>query len=289
VASTTGAAAVSARAGLGFETAEAPSELINNPSVDAVFILTRHDSHAGFVTAALAAGKSAFVEKPLAADRTQLEVVRTAYASALAEGRPAFVMVGFNRRFSHLTEKLQAFFAGRSEAMLVNIRCNAGFIPRDSWIQAPAQGGRIVGELCHFVDWARAVVGCPVRKVMAAALPDANRYSHDNVSVMLEYEDGSIANLVYVANGDRTIGKEFFEVFCAGGVARLDDFKTLSLTRNSRTKMVKGSQDKGHRREIELTIDAMNLGKAAPIPFEEILEVTETTFAIVEALARGAS
>jgi predicted dehydrogenase len=111
-------------------------------------------------------GKLVFVEKPLAVDRAQLETIRTAYATALAEGRSPFLMVGFNRRFSPLTEKLKTFFAGRREAMLVNVRCNGGFIPRDSWIQEPAQGGRIVGELCHFVDWARAVIGSPMRRVM---------------------------------------------------------------------------------------------------------------------------
>jgi polar amino acid transport system substrate-binding protein len=235
------------------------------------------------------AGKAVFVEKPLAVSRAQLETIRTAYASALAEGRSAFLMVGFNRRFSPLTEKLKTFFSGRREAVLINIRCNAGFIPRDSWVQDPAQGGRIVGELCHFVDWARAVVGSPMRRVLAAALPDANRYSRDNVSVMIEYEDGSIANLVYVANGDRAVGKELFEVFSAGGIARLDDFKTLSLTRNGKTETVKGNGDKGHRREMELTLAAMNEGRNAPIPFDELTEVSETTFAIVENLERGAS
>jgi polar amino acid transport system substrate-binding protein len=287
IASSTGAAAISARSGFGFETAEAPSELIDNPNVDAVFIFTRHDSHAAYVKAAMDAGKAVFVEKPLAVNRAQLETIRTAYASALAEGRSAFLMVGFNRRFSPLTEKLKTFFLGRREAMLINVRCNAGFIPHDSWIQDAAQGGRIVGELCHFVDWARAVIGSPMRRVMAAALPDANRYSRDNVSVMIEYEDGSIANLVYVANGDRAVGKEFFEVFSAGGIARLDDFKTLSLTRNGKTETVKGNRDKGHGKEIELTIAAMNAGKDALIPFDELAEVTETTFAIAEALERG--
>ncbi len=289
VASSTGAAAVSARSGFGFEAAEAPSELIANPSVDGVFILTRHDSHAEYVRAAMDIGKLVFVEKPLAVDRAQLETIRTAYATALAEGRSPFLMVGFNRRFSPLTEKLKTFFAGRREAMLVNVRCNGGFTPRDSWIQEPSQGGRIVGELCHFVDWARAVIGSPMRRVMAAALPDANRYSGDNVTVTIEYEDGSIANLVYVANGDRAVGKEFFEVFCAGGVARIDDFKLLLLTRNGKTETVKGGRDKGHARELELTIAAMNEGKDAPIPFDELIEVSETTFAIVETLERSAS
>ena len=265
--------------------AESPSELLDNPNVDAIFILTRHNSHAGYVKAALEKGKCVFVEKPLAINREQLEMVRTAYEKALAEeDRPPFLMVGFNRRFSPLTEKLKTFFAGRSEAMLLHIRCNAGFIPRGSWIQETENGGRIVGELCHFVDWARAVVGCPMHTVSATALPDRGRYNRDNVSVTIGFEDGSVANLLFLANGDQPIGKEYFEVFCEGGIARLDDFKTLYLSRNGKTQTLKGGRDKGHRREMELTLEAMKQDKDAPILFEELIEVTEATYAIEEAI-----
>ena len=284
VASSTGAAAESARTGFGFTMAESPSELVANPNVDAVFILTRHNSHATFVTSALERGKSVFVEKPLAINREQLEMVRAAYAERLAGNGSPFVMVGFNRRFSPLTEKLKDFFARRSEPMMVHIRCNAGFIPGDSWIQDPENGGRIVGELCHFVDWARAVVGYPMQTLTAAALPDSGRYHRDNVSVTIGFEDGSVANLLYLANGDRAVPKEFFEVFCASSIARIDDFKTLSLSRNGKTETLKTGQDKGHRREMEVTIAAMKKGEEAPISFAELMEVTEATFAIEEAI-----
>jgi predicted dehydrogenase/NADPH:quinone reductase-like Zn-dependent oxidoreductase len=284
VATNTGAAAASARTSFGFSAAESPSELLDNPNLDAVFILTRHNSHAAYVKTGLDRGKNVFVEKPLAVDREQLELVRTAYVQALAENRAPFLMVGFNRRFSPLTEKLTSFFAGRAEPMLVHIRCNAGFIPRDSWVQNPKHGGRVVGELCHFVDWARAVVGCAMRSLTAAALPDAGRYNGDNLTVTISFEDGSVANLVYVANGDKAVAKEYFEVFCGGSIARMDDFKVLSLSRGGKTETSKRSRDKGHRREMELTIDAMKQGKAAPIPFDELVEVTEATFAIEEAM-----
>jgi predicted dehydrogenase len=168
--------------------------------------------------------------------------------------------------------------------MLVHIRCNAGFIPRSSWVQDPENGGRIVGELCHFVDWARAVVGCPMQAVNAAALPDAGRYNQDNVTVTIRFEDGSVANLVYVANGDRAVAKEYFEVFCGSSIARIDDFKTLSLSRSGKTETIRGGRDKGHRREVELTAAAMKEGKEAPIPLAELIEVTEATFAIEEAI-----
>ena len=284
VATTTGAAATSARSGFGFTMAESPSALLINPNVDVVFVLTRHNSHAAYVAGALEQGKLVFVEKPLAINREQLEVVRTAYARALAENRSPFLMVGFNRRFSPLTARLQEFFAGRTEPMVVHIRCNAGFIPRGSWIQDPENGGRIIGELCHFLDWARAVVGCRMQTLTAVALPDAGRYNRDNVTVTISFEDGSIANLVYLANGDRAAGKEYFEVFCGGGIASIDDFKTLYLTRNGKKETSRGGGDKGHRREMELTIDAIRLGEDAPISFEELLEVTEATFAVEEAV-----
>ncbi len=284
VASNTGAAAESARTGFGFAMAESPSELLANPNVDAVFILTRHDSHAGYVASALERGKSVFVEKPLALNREQSEMVQTAYADELAANKVPFLMVGFNRRFAPFTDKVKDFFAARSEPMLVHIRCNAGFIPASSWVQDPQNGGRIVGELCHFVDWARAVVGYPMQTLTAAALPDSARYHGDNVTVTIGFEDGSVANLLYLANGDRAVAKEYFEVFCAGSIARIDDFKTLSLSRNGKTETLKTGQDKGHRREMEVTIAAMKNGEEAPISFAELIEVTEATFAIEEAI-----
>jgi polar amino acid transport system substrate-binding protein len=284
VATSTGAAAASARAGFGFALAQSPSELLDNPNLDAVFIITRHNSHAAYVKSALGLGKQVFVEKPLAIHREQLEMVRAAYGTAMLEGRSPFLMVGFNRRFSPLTEKLKTFFVRRAEPMLVHIRCNAGFIPSGNWVQELENGGRIVGELCHFVDWARAVAGCPMLTLTAAALPDAGRYNRDNVTVTIRFTDGSLANLVYLANGDRAVAKEYFEVFCGNSVARLDDFKTLSLSRGGKTEIIKGSRDKGHRREMELTIEAMSQGKEAPIPFAELVEVTEATFAIEEAI-----
>jgi polar amino acid transport system substrate-binding protein len=284
VASTTGAAAESARAGFGFAIAESPTELLHNPNLDAVFILTRHNSHAAYVRSALDRGKSVFVEKPLAVNGEQLEMVRAAYAKGLAEHRSPFLMVGFNRRFSPLTEKLQNFFARRVDPMLVHIRCNAGFIPRDSWIQNPENGGRIVGELCHFIDWARAVVGCPMQTLTATALPDAGRYSRDNLTVTISFEGGSVANLLYLSNGNRAVGKEYFEVFCEGGIARIDDFRTLYLSRDGKTETLKGGGDKGHRREMELTIQAMMRGEDAPISFADLIEVTKASFAVEEAI-----
>ena len=287
VATVSGAGAASAQRAFHFLSAKQPSHLLHDQNLDAVFVLTRHDAHASFTAQALNIGKPVFVEKPLAVTREQLAQVQEAYESRLHAGIAPFLMVGFNRRFAPFTEKIRQFFSGRSEPMLVHARINAGFIPLDHWIHA--DGGRIVGEFCHFVDWARSVIGCPVQSVSAAALPDGASYKSDNIAVTLKFVDGSLANLLYLANGDRGVSKEFFEIFCQGAIARLDDFKILELSRNGKLQTIKSAQDKGHRRELELTIDAIRSGKPSPIAFEELLEVTETTFLVQQALAAGAT
>lgn len=283
VGTITGASAASAQRAFKFETAVQPSEVLSDPNVDALFILTRHNMHAPLVVQALRTGKPVFVEKPLAVDREQLAEIEEAYAAELQAGRAPYLMAGFNRRFAPYSEKIRQFFVERREPMLIHARVNAGYIPHDHWIQS--EGGRIVGELCHFVDWARSVTASPICSVAAAGLPDGTQYNSDNITVTLMFADGSVANLLYLANGDRSIPKEFFEVFCQGGIARLDDFRVLELARNGSVKKFKGMQDKGHRRELQLTIEAMRSGKPSPISFEELVEVTETTFLVQRALA----
>jgi predicted dehydrogenase/threonine dehydrogenase-like Zn-dependent dehydrogenase len=285
VATISGAGAASAQRAFKFQTAEQPSELLNNPSVDSVFILTRHDTHATQTARALEADKPVFVEKPLATNREQLEQLQQVYAGQLHAGRAPFVMVGFNRRFAPFTEKIRQFFAGRREPMVIHVRVNAGYIPHDHWIHS--QGGRIVGEFCHFVDWARWIVGSPIQSVSATGLPNGAQYTSDNIAVILKFDDNSVANLLYLANGDRSIPKEFFEVFCRGSIARIDDFRTLELAYNGKVQKFKSVQDKGHRRELQLTIEAIRSGGPSPIPFDELVEVTETSFLVQQAVATG--
>jgi predicted dehydrogenase/threonine dehydrogenase-like Zn-dependent dehydrogenase len=283
VGTPSGAGATSAQRAFKFRTAQQPSEVLNDPNVDAVFVVTRHDNHATLTAQALLAGRPVFVEKPLAVNREQLAQLQEVYAAQLEASRAPFVMVGFNRRFAPFTEKIRQFFSGRREPMMIHVRVNAGFMPHDHWIQA--QGGRIVGEFCHFVDWARSVTGSPIQSVTASGLPNSTPFAADNVAVTLKFADGSVANLLYLANGDRSIPKEFFEVFCQGAIARLDDFRTLELARNGKIQKFKSLQDKGHRRELQLTIEAIRDGKPSPISFEELVEVTETTFLVDQAIA----
>jgi predicted dehydrogenase len=285
VGSLSGAGATSAQRAFGFETAEQPTEIVNDPDVDAVFVLARHDAHATRVVQALRGGKPVFVEKPLAINREQLGQLRKEYSTHVQAGTAPFVMVGFNRRFAPFTEKIRQFFAGRREPMMIHGRVNAGQLPPEHWIYA--QGGRIVGEFCHFVDWVRALVGFPIQSVAATALQQSVSYPPDNVAVVLKFADGSIANLLYLTNGDRSTPKEFFEVFCQSASAQLNDFRRLELARNGKVQKFKSQQDKGHRRELELTIEAIRSGKPSPISFDALVEVTEATFLVHDAIATG--
>jgi predicted dehydrogenase/threonine dehydrogenase-like Zn-dependent dehydrogenase len=285
VATSTGIGAVSAKKAVGFHRACTPDELVIDPNVDAFFILTRHDSHARYLLRVLPNRKPIFIEKPLCVRREELTAIRTAYSAQAEQGATPFVMVGFNRRFSPLTQKVREFFGGHKEPMVVHIRVNAGYLPPDHWVQI-TEGGRIVGELCHFVDWARFVVGRPMVSVSAVSLPDGSKYNRDNTASTLVFQDGSIADLIYVANGDRAVPKEYFEVFCEGAVARLDDFCCLELSRGGKRHRYRSSQDKGYTTQLALTTEAMLLGRPSPIAFEEFCEVTEITFRIEEALGK---
>jgi predicted dehydrogenase/threonine dehydrogenase-like Zn-dependent dehydrogenase len=287
VATASGVASESARRLFGFARAVPPTELLQDKEADAVFVLSRHDSHARYVVAGLANHKAVFVEKPLAINREQLEEIRCAYQAEKETNQAPFLMVGYNRRFAPFTEKLKQLFAGRQEPMVVQIRVNAGYIAKDHWLQQNSGGGRILGELCHFVDWARCVVNRGMVSVAADALPDGSRYNRDNVVVTLKFQDGSIATVSYLANGDRSVAKEQFEVFCEGKVGRIVDFSTLELARDGKTRRTKARRDKGHEREIELTLETIRQGNCCPIPFEELLDVSEATMAIEEAIGSG--
>jgi predicted dehydrogenase/threonine dehydrogenase-like Zn-dependent dehydrogenase len=286
VGSASGISAEAARAKFGFARAQTPSEIIADPDLDALFITTPHLSHAQYAIEGIHRAKAVFVEKPLAANREQLLSIVTAYADICDRARQPFLMVGFNRRFAAASGKIRNFFSGRREPMMIHIRINAGVLSPEHWLQDAVQGGRITGELCHFVDWARSIAGTEITSVRASALPDGPPYRQDNVAVILAFADGSIANLLYLANGDSAVGKECYEVFCEGSVARLENFRTLELARKGKLKRDKLQQDKGHRNQFIATLKGMLSGQS-PIPFPELVEVTNATFCITEALSTG--
>ncbi|MCS7000626.1 MAG: bi-domain-containing oxidoreductase [Candidatus Kapabacteria bacterium] len=258
-------------------------EVIGDPNVELVVCATRHDTHGAYVCAALDAGKAVFVEKPLCITVEQLaEIDRR----VLERGER--VMVGFNRRFSPAIRAIAEHFAHRVAPMTITYRFNAGAVPPTSWIQDPAQGGRIIGEACHAIDTMVFLTGALPVEVVAYALPPVARgIPHDTVSALIRFADGSVGTLHYWSNGDRAIEKEWCEVYCEQASAVMDNFRYVVLARNGRQQRRRFGADKGHQGELRATVEAMLRGAPMPIPYEQLRAVTLATFAIVESCRRG--
>src|SRR5205085_1057014 len=258
-----------------------------DPDSPVVFIVTRHDSHAGLAADALRRGKAVFVEKPLATTAEDLrEVVHAARDS------DGLLMVGFNRRFAPLAREVKARFAARNAPMTIIYRVNAGQVPPDHWTHDPNEGGgRVIGEVCHFVDFVSFLTDALPAHVSATAVPAAQRagYLDDSTVVSMRMNDGSIASIIYTASGGPLIPKEQVEVFCERAVATIDDFKSGAfIVERKRTRLGGGAQDKGHAAEIAAFFDAVRRRTAAPIRLESLVATTLATFAIVESAKRGA-
>jgi predicted dehydrogenase len=260
--------------------ASSVNDILDDPQLNTVAILTRHDSHAELIIKALKAGKNVFVEKPLAINNGQLAAV----TKQLLKTESCLLTVGFNRRFSPLGQILAAFLTGRVEALHAHYRVNAGYLPLNHWTQNPGSGGRIIGEACHFVDFITFLVGAPPSSVSALALPDGGKYREDNVSMTFGFPDGSIGVVDYLSNGDRSFPKERLEVFCAEKVAVLDDFRSLEMLEGGRRKEIRAAQDKGWVNELRAFAKAIREGGEPPIPYEQLIGVTRATFEAVQAL-----
>jgi predicted dehydrogenase len=253
--------------------------------VDLVVILTRHHLHAAQVLSALESGKHVYCEKPLATNASDL--VKIAAALTAQQDPRSMLTVGFNRRFAPQSMRLREFIAGAGEPFVAHYRVNAGFLPLNHWTQDPAVGGgRIVGEACHFIDYLACLANAAPVSVNAQALPDGGRYQQDNVVLTLTFPDGSLGTVTYLANGDRSLPKERLEVFTAGRVAVLDDFRSLELIQNGRRKTFTSRlrQDKGHLAAWESFVEAISAGGPPPIPYDQLLGVTQATFAALDSL-----
>ncbi len=285
IASSGGLHAQHAGKKFGFQyAASSDDEILNDPNINTVAILTRHDTHAELVVRALKAGKHVFVEKPLAVNNDQLSGI----SKQLAKTKDRLLLAGFNRRFAPLAQQLHSSLSTFHEPKYIHYRINAGYIPLTHWTQDPEiGGGRIIGETCHFVDFVTFLVGEPPVEVTARALPDGGKYREDNVSMTFTFPDGSIGVVDYLANGDKSFPKERVEVFCGGSVAVLDDFVSLETIRDGRKSRIKATQDKGHVNEWKAFVRSLREGGAPPIPYEHLFGVTKATFAAVESLRSG--
>jgi predicted dehydrogenase/threonine dehydrogenase-like Zn-dependent dehydrogenase len=265
------------------------AEILRDPSINTVVIATRHQLHAKQVLTALGAGKHVFCEKPLCLTEEELLSIVRQQQPQQSPGRSPLLMVGFNRRFAPLAIEMKQFLT-RNEPVVMHYRVNAGFVPADHWVHDPEQGGgRVRGEVCHFVDFLSYLAGAQPLEVQALPLAHSGIYSDDNVVVTLRFANGSLGTIHYVANGDKSFSKERVEVFGGGGAAVLEDFRTLELVRNGKRRTVKSrlGQDKGHKAEIDAIAQAVREGGPAPIPFVDIISSTLATLRIVEARNSG--
>lgn len=251
--------------------------IFEDPEITGVFITTRHDTHSPFVLKTLRAGKHVFVEKPLCLSLSELEDLTHLYSTLPKTCQVSpMLMVGFNRRFAPHILRMKAFLDTLKEPKSFIMTINAGFIPKDHWTQDPKLGGgRIIGECCHFVDLLKFLAG---EKIEKSKMIKMKSTTDDTASINLFFSDGSIGVIHYLSNGSKRYQKERLEVFCAGKILQLDNFKLLrGYGWKNFKKMRLWSQDKGHKAEVAAFIKAMKAGSPSPIPCGEIIEVMRTT------------
>ncbi len=281
-----------------------PAAMLADPAIHAVVVATRHDSHARYVIHALRAGKHVFCEKPLCLTLEELREIEKEFARtptlprsagagaelmrAAGEGAP-LLMVGFNRRFAPQVVRMKQLLAGLGEPKAFVMTVNAGAIPLNHWTQDPVVGGgRIVGEACHFIDLLRHLAGASIDRHSEAALGrhPGMAVTSDKATITLEFADGSIGTIHYLANGNRSFPKERLEVFCGGRVLQLDNFRKLrGWGWKGFSKMNLWRQDKGQAACVKAFVEALRNGGPVPIPLEEILEVSRVSIEAQQALS----
>jgi predicted dehydrogenase len=258
--------------------------LFADSGINTAVIATRHDTHARFVAEALRAGKHVFVEKPLCLTLEELQQIVGLYEDLQSKGKAAVFMVGFNRRFSPHAMRIRALLDRVMEPKHFVMTVNAGPVPPGHWTQDPTVGGgRIIGEACHFVDLLRFLAGTPITGCDAAFLGGSSKRqaNSDKASITLYFADGSVGVVHYLANGHRSFPKERLEVFCAGRVLQLDNFRKLrGYGWPGFSRMNSWVQDKGQKACVAAFVNAIRNGGPAPIPFDEIVETSRVTIEI---------
>lgn len=279
VASSAGVSGLHAGRKFSFElTTTDAQRLFDDAETTAIVITTRHDSHAGFVLQAMLAGKHVFVEKPLCLSLSELVNIEETYNSLEA---PPVMMVGFNRRFAPHVQRIKALLAGVSGPKSFVMMVNAGAIPAHHWTQDELiGGGRIVGEACHYIDLLRFLAGEPIASHRRTAMDSSTR---DTATLQLTFTDGSIGTIHYFANGSKSFPKERLEVFAAGRVLQLDNFRKLTgFGWPSFRKMNLWRQDKGQNACARAFVDAIEGRSETPIPFHEVIEVSRASIALAQ-------
>lgn len=287
IATASGSTAQQAAKRFGFAYASSDvDKILGDDEINAMAVLTRHHLHAQQTLAGLKAGKHVFVEKPLAIKEEDLDEIE----KEISKPNAPMLMVGFNRRFAPLAIKMKKFIDQRKEPVVVSYRVNAGYLPLNHWHHDVNQGGgRILSEGCHFIDYLTWLIGSLPINVSAEGTSDQGKYFEDNVVLTLNFSDGSIGTISYLANGDKSFSKERVEAFTGGRIAVLDNYRSLELIYNGRRKMHRSrlKMDKGHQAEWQVFANAIQEGQSPPIAYDEIIGVHRATFAAVRALRTG--
>lgn len=242
-----------------------PLAVIADPALDAIFIATPHSSHARLALEALRAGKAVFVEKPLAITREELAELE----EALAEGG-GFLTVDFGRRFSRMAVELKSRIRGKGP-LQISIRVNAGPLPPNHWLNLPTEGGRVIGEACHFIDLARFLVGSRITRT------ESSYQGRASALINLCFEDGSAASVAYFADGPASLPKERIEVIGRGVAGVIEDFTELLLYSGNSFRRRRARQDKGTGEIVRAFLAGLKAGGEPPIPIPELLEVSDAT------------
>ena len=262
--------------------------LLNNSDINTVAIATRHNSHAYFVEQVLAAKKNVFVEKPLALTTEEIDRIEAVYNDNIQNNQTTRVMVGFNRRFAPQVQKMKALLDSVKEPKSFIMTMNAGAIPEDHWTQDNlVGGGRIIGEACHFIDLMRFLANSKIVSIQARRMGESGAVPvvEDKASITLGFEDGSFGTIFYLANGAASFPKERVEVFAAGRVLQLDNFRKLKAYGwPGFTKMNLWRQDKGQEACASAFVESIRQGQVTPIPADEIFEVARATIEVAEIL-----
>ena len=258
-------------------------EVLDDASVNLVVIGTRNATHAELARGALERNKHVFVEKPLALNDAELESVLEAARSSSAK-----LMVGFNRRFAPLTQRAKEVFNNLDAPLSVLYRVNAGRIPNEHWMQdAEEGGGRIIGEVCHFIDLLQYLIGAPPVYLFAESISarSSKIVDADSVIITMRFADGSNGSVAYLAEGDKGLAKERVEIFGAGRAFVLDDFRRATLYKDGREEqVVLKAQDKGQQEQVRTVCASVLQGGAAPISLDELAATTRATFRVLDSL-----
>jgi polar amino acid transport system substrate-binding protein len=256
-------------------------DLIIDKNCNTIIVATRHDSHAQYVINAIKNKKHVFVEKPLCLIEDELNEIRD-----LQKDTNTFVMVGFNRRFAPHIQKVKVMLH-QNQPVAINYRINSGTIAPDHWVHNKnIGGGRIIGEVCHFIDLVSFISGSKITSISANDMVSVNNL-RDTLIINLKMENGSIATISYFSNGSKELAKEYLEIFTNGQSIVINDFKTMTIYGKSTKTINLSNQDKGHKEEVSVFLDAIKKGKLCPISFDETYNTMLATFKVEESIAKN--